>query len=91
MFLIKTSTNRPTEPETPVEPEEAVTPVTTETVETEPTNVVPMENTTDFDEFGIEEAIIGEKFSNTLEGTVDIDEALSDLMSTKQYDFRDKE
>jgi hypothetical protein len=71
--------------------EEAVTPVTTKTVETEPTNVVPMENTTDFDEFGIEEAIIGEKFSNTLEGTVDIDEALNDLMSTKQYDFKDKE
>lgn len=71
--------------------EEAVTPVTTETVETEPTNVVPMENTTDFDEFGIEEAIIGKKFSNTLEGTVDIDEALNDLMSTKQYDFKDKE
>lgn len=43
------------------------------------------------DETGIEEAIIGEKFSNTMETTVDIDEALSDLMSTKQYDFKDEE
>ena len=69
---------------------EEVTPVATETTTTEPTTM-PLEQTVEIDETGIEEAILGEKFSNTLEGTVDIDEALSDLMSTKQYDFRDKE
>ena len=69
---------------------EEVTPVAAETTTTEPTTM-PLEQTVEIDETGIEDAILGEKFSNTLEGTVDIDEALSDLMSTKQYDFRDKE
>lgn len=64
--------------EKPTSLEETDTPeVTTDTVE--------------LDETGIEEAIVGEKFSNTMETTIDIDEALSDLMSTKQYEFKDKE
>ena len=55
---------------------------------TEPTVTT---DTVELDETGIEEAIVGEKFSNTMETTIDIDEALSDLMSTKQYEFKDKE
>lgn len=42
-------------------------------------------------EDGIEEEIVGKFFSKDEDATVDIDEALSDLMSTKQYEFKDKE
>lgn len=45
------------------------------------------DNTMEINEDGVEEAIVGEKFSSSLDSTVDIDDALSDLMSTKQYDF----
>lgn len=62
-----------------------------EPVAEEDTMLNPLDETSEFDETGIEEAIVGEKFSNTMETTVDIDEALSDLMSTKQYEFKDKE
>lgn len=43
-----------------------------------------------FDEEGIEENIIGENFSKDKDATIDIDEALNDLMNTKQYDIEDK-
>lgn len=42
------------------------------------------------DEKGIEENIIGENFSKDKDATIDIDEALNDLMNTKQYDIDDK-
>lgn len=45
----------------------------------------------EINEEGIEEEIVGKSFSKDEDATVDIDEALSDLMSTKQYEFKDKE
>ena len=56
--------------------------VTTEEIPTETDEIV---------EDGIEEEIVGKEFSKDKEATVDIDEALNDLMSTKQYEFKDKE
>lgn len=51
------------------------------------TNENSEEEQEEIDEEGVEENIIGEKFNKNMDETVDIDEALSDLMSTKQYDF----
>lgn len=46
----------------------------------------------EIDETGIEEEIISnENESSSVEQTVEIDEALSDLLDTKSYDFTDKE
>lgn len=49
------------------------------------------ESIEEINEEGVEESIIGNDFSKDADATVDIDEALSDLMSTKQYEFKDKE
>lgn len=43
------------------------------------------------DETGIEEEIIGENFSKDKDATIDIDEALNDLMNTKQYEINKDE
>lgn len=51
-------------------------------------------NTDEIDETGIEEEAIQEEKKEeekTKDDTMDIDEALSDLMSTKTYDFKDEE
>ena len=45
------------------------------------------EQDTEINEEGIEEDIIGEEFSKDKDATIDIDEALNDLMNTKQYDL----
>lgn len=45
----------------------------------------------EINEEGIEESIIGEGFSDDIDKTVDVDIALNDLMSTKQYEFKDKD
>ena len=43
------------------------------------------------DETNIEEEIIGENFSKDKDATIDIDEALNDLMNTKQYELNKDE
>ena len=43
------------------------------------------------DEENVEEEIIGEQFSKDQDATIDIDEALNDLMNTKQYDVNKDE
>lgn len=45
------------------------------------------EQDTEINEEGIEEDILGEEFSKDKDATIDIDEALNDLMNTKQYDL----
>lgn len=47
----------------------------------------PSKDDEELDETGIEEEAIGNDFAKDMDTTVDIDEALSDLMSTKQYEF----
>ena len=49
------------------------------------------EKNTEINEDGIEEEIIGEEFSKDKDATIDIDEALNDLMNTKQYDLDKKD
>lgn len=50
-----------------------------------------LEDTQEIDETGIEEAAIKEEKKSPKDETMDIDEALSDLMSTKTYNFKDKD
>lgn len=45
----------------------------------------------DVNEEGIEESVIGENFSKDKDATIDIDQALNDLMNTKQYDLNSKD
>ena len=62
-----------------------------ENKEEEQNNDSTIETEEEIKEDGIEEEIVGSSFSKDEDATVDIDEALSDLMSTKQYEFKDKE
>lgn len=50
-----------------------------------------LEKTSEIDETGIEEEAIKEESKNDENATMNIDEALIDLMSTKQYDFKDEQ
>lgn len=50
---------------------------------------IEMEN--EIEEEGIEEKIIGDDFSKDKDATIDIDQALNDLMNTKQYDLNNED
>lgn len=54
-------------------------------------NDAELEKTTEIDESGIEEEAIKKDATVDEDATMNVDEALIDLMSTKKYDFKDEE
>ncbi len=54
-------------------------------------NIEEINQTEEIDETGLEEEVIGENFSKDKDATIDIDEALNDLMNTKQYELNKDE
>lgn len=67
------------------------TPVNEEEKEDEEKKNDDLEVNEESNEDGIEEQLIGENKQNVSTDTMNIDEALVDLMSTKQYNFKDED